>query len=65
MEAGDGALTPDRSPAPTQDAHRSPALRSRGSLAIGVVQTGKIEGHFAMDEYGRGDRHLENPMAAG
>lgn len=37
MEAGDGALTPDRSPAPTQDAHRSPALQLRGSPAISVV----------------------------
>ena len=53
MEAGDGALTPDRCPAPSQDAHRSPALRPCWSQPICVVQAGKTEGQLAIDEYGR------------
>ena len=31
MKAGDGVLTPDRSPAPSRDAHRSPAVPPRWS----------------------------------
>lgn len=41
MEAGDGALTQDRCPAPSQNAHRSPAVPPRWSQRINVVQTGK------------------------
>jgi len=34
MEAGDGALTPDRRPAPSRDANRSPAVPQRWSQRI-------------------------------
>lgn len=62
MEAGDGALTQDRCPAPSQDAHLSPALRPRGSPAIGVVQTGTEKRKAAADEYWRAhSRSLETP----
>ena len=64
MEAGDGALTQDRCPAPSQDAHRSPAVPLCGSPAICVIQTEKREGQIAIDEYERADRHLGNPMAS-
>jgi hypothetical protein len=40
MEAGDGALTPDRRPAPSRDAHRSPAVPPRWSQGIVMFQTG-------------------------
>ena len=40
MEAGDGVLTPDRSPAPSRDAHRSPAVPPRWSQWIVMFQTG-------------------------
>lgn len=53
MEAGDGALTPDRCPAPSQDAHRSPAVPLCGSQKIGGVRAGKEKRNAATDEYGR------------
>ena len=53
MEAGDGALTPDRRPAPSQDAHRSPAVPLCGSQKIGGVRAGKEKRNAATDEYGR------------
>ena len=40
MEAGDGALTPDRNPAPSRDANRSPAVPPRWSQLIVMFQTG-------------------------
>ena len=40
MEAGDGALTPDRRPAPSRDANRSPAVPPRWSQRIVMFQTG-------------------------
>lgn len=40
MEAGDGALIPDRRPAPSRDAHRSPAVPPRWSQRIVTFQTG-------------------------
>jgi len=40
MEAVDGALTPDRSPAPSRDANRSPAVPPRWSQRIVMFQTG-------------------------
>ena len=40
MEAGDGALTPDRSPAPSRDANRSPAVPQRWPQRIVMFQTG-------------------------
>ena len=40
MEAGDGALTPDRRPAPSRDAHRSPAVPQHWSQRIVMFQTG-------------------------
>jgi len=40
MEAGDGALTQDRGPAPSQVAHRSPAGLPRWSQRIVLFQTG-------------------------
>ena len=40
MEAGDGALTPDRRPAPSRDANRSPAVPPSWSQLIIMFQTG-------------------------
>jgi hypothetical protein len=40
MEAVDGALTPDRRPAPSRDANRSPAVPPRWSQRIVMFQTG-------------------------
>lgn len=40
MEAGDGALTPDRCPAPSRDANRSPAVPPLWSQGIVLFQTG-------------------------
>jgi hypothetical protein len=40
MEAGDGALTPDRRPAPSRDANRSPAVPPSWSQLIVMFQTG-------------------------
>ena len=40
MEAGDGALTPDRSPTPSRDANRSPAVLPRWSQRLVMFQTG-------------------------
>lgn len=54
MEAGDGALTPDRSPSPSTDAHRSPALTPCWSPRIGMFQAGKEKRKAATDEYGTG-----------
>jgi hypothetical protein len=53
MEAGDGALTLDRRPTPSRDAHRSPAVPQRWPQGIGVVRTGKKGQNLATDEYGR------------
>lgn len=40
MEAGDGALTPDRRPAPSRYANRSPAVPPAWSHWIVMFQTG-------------------------
>ena len=40
MKAGDGALTSDRSPTPSRDAHRSPAVPPRWSQLIIMFRTG-------------------------
>jgi hypothetical protein len=40
MKAGDGALTPDRHPAPSRDAYRSPAVPQRWSHWIVMFQAG-------------------------
>jgi hypothetical protein len=53
MEAGDGALTQKGAPAPSEDAHHSPALPPRGSRKIGEVQAGKEKRNAATDLYGR------------
>jgi hypothetical protein len=51
MEAGDGALTPDRRPAPSRDAHRSPAVPSRWSQRMVLFQTGVTPAPTAALEY--------------
>ena len=56
MEAGDGALTPDRSPAPSQVAHRSPALPPRWSQRIVLFEAGTRPASTAGPEYEAGLR---------
>jgi hypothetical protein len=48
MEAGDGVLTSDRSPAPSRDANRSPAVPQRWSQRIVMFQTGSEPGLTAI-----------------
>ena len=53
MEAGDGALTRDRSSCPVTGC---PPLASIAAMRVAsdqLVQTGKVEGQLAIDEYGR------------
>lgn len=54
MEAGDGALTPDRRPAPSRDANRSPAVPPRWSQRIVMFQTGVSRISMPSDEYEAG-----------
>ena len=61
MEAGDGALTLYRSPAPSKDAHRSPALTPCWSPRIGRFRAGKEKRKAATDEYGRACPTPGNP----
>ena len=51
MEAGDGALTPDRRPAPSRDANRSPAVPQRWSQRIVMFQTGVSRISMPSDEF--------------
>ncbi len=57
MEAGDGALTPDRRPAPSRDANRSPAVPPRWSQRIVMFQTGVSRISMPSDEYEAGHSH--------
>ena len=54
MKAGDGALTPDRRPAPSRDANRSPAVPQRWSQRIVMLQTGVSRISMPSDEYEAG-----------
>jgi hypothetical protein len=65
MEAGDGALTPDRRPAPSRDAHRSPAVPSRWSQLIVVFQTGISRISMPSDEIRRGATRTTRPLVRG
>ena len=51
MEAGDGVLTPDRRPAPSRDANRSPAVPPRWSQRIVMFQTGISRISMPSDEF--------------
>ncbi len=51
MKAGDGALTPDRRPAPSRDANRSPAVPPRWSQRIVMFQTGISRISMPSDEF--------------
>ena len=51
MEAGDGALPPDRRPTPSRDANRSPAVPQRWSQRIVMFQTGVSRISMPSDEF--------------
>lgn len=56
MEAGDGALTQDRCPAPSRDANRSPAVPPRWSQRIVLFEAGTRPASTAGPEYEAGLR---------
>ena len=57
MEAGDGALTPDRRPAPSRDANRSPAVPPTWSQLIVMFQDRGLTNFKAAHEYEAGQAH--------
>ena len=65
MKAGDGALTPDRRPAPSRDANRSPAVPQRWSQRIVMFQTGVSRISMPSDEFEGGATRTTRPLARG